>query len=179
MDTPFNRMVIPGPGFVNPMPAMPAEQFGRSIDRQPLQAQGGDGGGSGSGVTPPLWLTSPDSTHLKIQFGQVSGFTPSGGWAGGGDDVGVSVDISGYSDGTYNIYLDATVDASTGAVSAVTVTANTSAVPSDTSTNSYRLVGQAVITSGAVISIAQSLAWSQTFVACTPGDPTTYFWLVA
>lgn len=176
MDTPFNRFVISGPGFVNPMPSMPAEQFGRSIDKLP--ESGPSGGGSG-GVTPPLWLTSPDSTHLKISFGQTSGITPSGGWAGGGNDVGVSVDVSGYSNGTYNIYIDLTVDASTGVVTASTVTATTSAVPADSSTHSYRLDGQAVIVSGAVTSVVTSLAWSQTFVACTPGDSTTYFWLVA
>lgn len=169
-------MVIRGPGFINPMPSMPAEQFGRSIDKLP---ESGPGGGGGGGVTPPLWLTAPDTTHLKVSFGQVNGITPSGGWAGGGNDVGVSVLVSGYSNGTYNIYLDATVSATTGAPSAVRVTANTSAVPADSSTHSYRLIGQAVIASSAVTSVVTSLAWSQDFSACTPGDPDTYHWSVA
>jgi hypothetical protein len=145
--------------------------------------QSGSGGGGG-GVTPPFWLTAPDTTHLKVQFGQVNGITPSGGWAGGGNDVGVSVDASGWTDGTYNIYLDATLG-SDGIPTAVTITKSTSAVPSNTSTHAYMLIGTAVLASGVVGTVSPSLAWSQTFVACgrDSADPTTtpgtYYWEVA
>jgi hypothetical protein len=178
---------VPGAGPINPLHAkinpkraMPAIQYDRSIDPPNT---GSPGGGAGGSFTPPLWLTTPDATHLQVTFGQVSGITPSGGWAGGGNDVGVPVLISGYADGTYNIYLDATLPAN-GVPSAVQVTASTAAVPSNTSTHAYMLIGQAVIASGAVVSITPSLAWSQTFVTCgrdpsNPGTtPGTYFWVV-
>jgi hypothetical protein len=138
----------------------------------------------GAGITPPLWLTAPDDTHLKVQFGQVNGITPSAGWAGGGDDVGVSVDASGWSDGTYNIYADATLG-SDGVPTAVKVTKSTSAVPSNSSTHAYRLIGTAVLASGVVGAVSPSMAWSQEFVTCgrDAADPTTtpgtYFWELA
>lgn len=124
---------------------------------------------SGGGTTPPLWLEEDDSTHVIVSFGTVNGFTPT--------NVASAISIS--SDATWNVYLDATVSATTGAVSAVTITASTSAVPADTSTHAYRLIGQAVRASGAITGVSPALAWSQEFVACTPGDTATYHWVVA
>lgn len=164
------------PAFVNPLRSEPAERFSRTIDQIPAAASGGGGGGSADW---PLKLVRVDSTHLKVLFGQVNGITPSAGWAGGGDDVGVSVDISGYANGTYNIYLALTVDGTTGVMSAATVVASTSAVPANTGTAAYMLIGQSVITSAVVVSVTPSLGWSQSFVACTGGDPTTYHWFAS
>lgn len=168
MNTPFNTFVITGPGFVNPMASMPAEQFGRSIDKLPDVSS--PGGGGGGGVTPPLWLYAVDTENVKVTFGQVSGFTPTG--------VATNIDVSG-TDGTWNIYMDATVDAATGAVTAADVSSNTSTVPSDSSTHSYRLIGTVIVSSSLIVTVNPSMAWSQTFVACTPGDSTTYYWVVA
>ena len=171
---------IRGRRFINPMASMPAEQFGRSID--PPMADGGPGGGAP--FLPPLWLIAADGTHLKVMFGQVNLITPSGGWAGGGNDVGVNVDISGYSDGTYNVYLNATLGAD-GVPTAVEVDANTSAVPANSTYQSCNLIGIAEIAGGAIVSVTTNLAWAQTFVTCgrdatdpatTPG---TYFWELA
>jgi len=164
--------------FINPKRPMPATYFDRSVDA--LQPALG-GGGGGGGTVPPLWLQATDTTHLKVQFGQVNGITPSGGWAGGGDDVGVAVDVSGYADGTYNIYMHCTLAAS-GIPSAVEVLSSTSAVPADDSSNSYRLIGTAVVASGVLGTVNPSMAWSQEFVTCgrDPADPTTtpgtFFW---
>lgn len=182
MESPINRSVINQRYSSTPSWTMPAEQYGRSKDVFPQPS--GSGGAAPAAFVPPLWLTSPDTTHLKVQFGTVNGITPSGGWAGGGDDVGVSVDISGYSNGTYNIYMNATLPAS-GVPSAVQVDASTSAVPSDTSTAAYRLIGTAGISSGAVTTVSPAMAWSQEFVTCgrDSADPTTtpgtYFWELA
>lgn len=167
--------------LINPLRSEPGERFNRSIDKIPTSLAGG---GGGAGTTPPLWLLKADSTHLKVTFGQVNGITPSAGWGGGGDDVGVSVDISGYADGTYNIYMNTTLGAN-GVPTAVQVDANTSAVPANSTYAAYRLIGQAVIASGAVVSVAPSMAWSQEFVTCgrNSADPATtpgtYFWELA
>lgn len=176
---PFQRQgIVRAPTF--PYPSMPSYQFDRSVDADPPS---GSGGGVG-GTIPPLWLTRKDSTHLSITFGQVNGITPSGGWAGGGDDVGVDVDVSGYSNGTYNIYVHCTLG-SDGIPTAVEVLANTSAVPPNTSSDSYRLNGRATIASGVITVVNPSMAWSQEFVTCgrDPSDPSTtpgtYFWQVA
>lgn len=177
---PFNKEVISGRRHINPMASMPAEQYDRSID--PPSTPTGSGGGAP--FMPPLWLYAQDSTHLQVKFGQVNGITPSGGWAGGGNDVGVNVDISGYAYGTYNVYVHCTL-AATGLPSAVEVLANTSAVPADDSNNSYRLIGTAVVASGVAGTISPSMAWSQEFVTCgrDSADPTTtpgtYFWELA
>src|SRR5260221_690748 len=150
MESPITRSVISQNYFSGPSWTMPAEQYGRSIDRFPNESQGASA--PATATIPPLWLTSPNATHLKISFGQVNGITPSGGWAGGGDDVGVLVDISGYSAGTYNIYVDATLPAN-GVPTAVTITSSTSAVSAHNRTHAYRLNGQAVVAAGAVPSI--------------------------
>lgn len=142
--------------------------------------QGDTGGGGGSAITPPMWLSEVDSTHVTVSYATVNGIVPSGGWAGGGDDVGVSVDISGYSSNTWKVYLAATVGATTGVLTAVQVDTTTGSISSDTSTASYRLIGTvAVSTSGTVTAVAPALAWSQEFVACTAGDPASYHWGVA
>lgn len=126
-------------------------------------------GTAGGGVDPPLWLTQVDSTNVIVSSATVNGFTPT--------NIAANISIS--SDATWNIYLDATVSATTGAVSAVTITASTSAIPSDTSTHAYRRIGTVVRASGAITSVTPVLAWSQEFVACTPGDTATYHWVVA
>ena len=116
-----------------------------------------------------MWLTEVDSTNVIVSSATVNGFTPT--------NIAANISIS--SDATWNIYLDATVSSTTGAVSAVTITASTSAIPSDSSTHSYRRIGTVVRASGAITTVTPVLAWSQEFVACTPGDTATYHWCVS
>lgn len=163
----INTSVIRGPGMLGPDTYMPSEQYMRSIDTYPRLQEGA--GGSPVDFSPPLWLTQVDSTNVIVAFGTVNGFTPT--------NVASNISIS--SDATWNIYLDATVSATTGAVSAVTITASTSAIPADTSTHSYRRIGTVVRASGSITSVSPALAWSQEFVACTGGDTATYHWVVA
>jgi len=160
--------VINGPGILGPNTFMPAEQYMRSIDTYPKKQATG-GGSITINFSPPLWLTRVDATNVIVSFGTVNGFTPT--------NVASNISIS--SDATWNIYLDATVSATTGAVSAVTITASTSAIPSDTSTHSYRRIGTVVRASGSITTVSPALAWSQEFVACTPGDTATYHWVVS
>ena len=169
---PFNKQTIATPGSlgnsgINPMPSVPGEQFMRSID-----PPAGDGGGTGPGATTGDWpfkLVAVDTENVKVLQGTVNGFTPTG--------INTSIDVSG-TDGTWSVYLDATVDASTGAVTAVDVSSSSAGtVPSDSSTHSYRLVGYVTVASSVIDGDPQpSMAWSQNFTACTPGDPDTYHW---
>lgn len=163
----INTSVIKGPGFLGPNTYVPAEQYMRSIDSYPRQQEAA--AGSPVDFAPPLWLTQVDSTNVIVSSATVNGFTPT--------NIAANISIS--SDATWNIYLDATVSATTGAVSAVTITASTSAIPSDTSTHAYRRIGTVVRASGSITSVTPVLAWSQEFVACTPGDTATYHWVVA
>lgn len=178
MEGPLSDNPLPKPYNALPRRYVPYEQLGRSIDQFP-PASGAGGGNVTYNFTPPLWLYKVSTTTLAITFGQVSGITPSGGWAGGGNDVGVAVNIASYTAATYNIYFDASVGATTGAVTACTVTATSAAVPASTSTHAYLLCGQAGISGGVVNTVSPSNAWSQNFVACTAGDPNTYHWQVA
>ncbi len=160
------KSVIPQNYQTGPDTYVPAEQYGRSID-----SLGPDSSDSApaAAFTPPLWLTQVDATNVIVSSATVNGFTPT--------NIAANISIS--SDATWNIYLDATVSATTGAVSAVTITASTSAIPSDTSTHAYRRIGTVVRASGAITTVTPVLAWSQEFVACTPGDTGTYHWVVA
>lgn len=147
---------------------IPTDQFDRGIDLWKTSPYGG-GGGTTTGDW-PLKLKAASTTQIIVVFGTVNGFTPT--------NVATNITVSG-TNGTWNTYLDATVDATTGAVSAVTITSNTSAVPADTSTHSYRLIGQTVVAAAVISSVSPALAWSQEFVACTPGTTSSYHWLVA
>lgn len=144
----------------------PSIRFDRQIDT--IGSNGGGGGGE-EGIIPPLWLTQVDATNVIVSSATVNGFTPT--------NIAANISIS--SDATWNIYLNATVSATTGAVSAVTITASTSAIPSDSTTHAYRRIGTVVRASGAITTVTPVLAWSQEFVACTPGDTATYHWVVA
>lgn len=168
MDAPLNRFNLPNRRDLTPRSTMPLEQYGRSIDQYPRPAGQGAGGGANTTGDWPFKLVAVDTENVKVLLGTVNGIAPSG--------INTSIDVSG-TDGTWNIYLDATVDASTGAVTAVAVSSNTTTVPSDTSTHSYRLVGQVTV-AAAVISgdPRPAMAWSQNFTACTPGTAASYHW---
>lgn len=167
----INTSVIRGPGFLGPNTYTPAEQYMRSIDVYPRQQ-----GEASAPVafSPPLWLTQVNSTNVIVSAGTVSGISAT--------NTATNISIS--SDATWNIYMDATI-ASSGLPTAAAVTASTSAIPSDTSTHSYRWIGTVVRASGAITTVTPVMAWSQEFVACgrDTDDPTTtpgtYYWLVS
>lgn len=152
----------------NILKPVPTDQFDRGIDNLKTSPYGG-GGGTTTGDW-PLKLAAASTTQVIVSLGTVNGFVPT--------NVATNITVSG-TNGTWNTYLDATVDATTGAVSAVTITSNTSAVPADTSTHSYRLIGQTVVAAAVISSVSPALAWSQEFIACTPGTSSSYHWVVA
>jgi len=173
MPSPFES-VIRGPGFINPMPTMPAEQFGRSID--PPIGSGGGGGGGGSEFIPPCYLVGVDDENVKVTTATVNGIVPTG--------INANIDVSG-TDGTWAIYLHATLGAD-GIPTAVEVLSDdTGVVPPDDADNAYLLIGMVTVATSVISVIEPTLAWSQTFSTCgrdssdpitTPG---TYYWNVA
>ena len=166
------RTIPPLPYYINPKRAMPAEQAERSVD-----FPGGDDspGGGGSFPLPPLLFSKVDSTNVIVSLGTVNGIIPTG--------VATNIDVSG-TDGTWSIYLHATLG-SDGIPTAVEILSGTTGVPADDSSNSYMLLGQAVVVSAVITSAAATLWMSQTFVTCgrNSADPTTtpgtYYWQVA
>lgn len=143
------------------MPSMPAEQFMRSIDPP---GGNGDGGGGGSFI-PPLWLVKVDDSNVKVTFGTVSEFEPTG--------ANANIDVSG-TDGTWSIYIDVTIN-SAGVPTAVAVGSGTTGVPAPTSTDGYFLNGEVDVASGVITAVRSNMAFAQAFVVCgrDTSNPTT------
>jgi hypothetical protein len=165
---PQDKSVIKQPGFVNPMASVPAEQFGRSIDRFPPAPPGGGGGGGFDGEW-PLKLVAVNTENVKVVFGTVNGFTPT--------DVETNIDVSG-SDGTWAIYMQATISA-TSVTGAAVGSDSGGSVPSDDATNSYRLIGEVDVVSSVITAVRPAMAWSQEVVVCTAEDPSSFHWVAA
>lgn len=142
---------------------MAAAQFDRSTDDNKISGSGG--GGSGS-VNWPLKLVAVDTQNVKVLLGTVAGFTPTG--------VNTNIDVHG-TNGTWTIYMHATLSGTS--VSAVEVLTDSSggAVPSDDATNSYRLIGEVDVAAGVITAVRPSMAWSQNLTVCTAGTPP-YYW---
>jgi hypothetical protein len=146
----------------------PAEQQNRSVDIFPKPS---GGGGPAAPFAPPMWLTKADTQNVIVSSATVNGFVPTG--------IATNIDVHG-TNATWAIYLDATVSATTGVVSAVAVSSsNSNTVPSDTSTHSYRKIGETVVAGSVITSVTPMLAWSQEFAACTPGTAASYHWGVS
>lgn len=122
-------------------------------------------GGFGSSFTPPLWLYQSGAASVRVAPGTVGGISPT--------DVDTDLDLSSFN-GTWHIYLDATLNAA-GDVTAVEIGTSTSAVPSDDSDHAYYPIGTAVVAASVVTSVSPTLAWSQEFAACgrDSADPAT------
>lgn len=162
---PFRR-ILPSTWSSGPTWTIPAEQQNRSVDIFPKPSSGG--GATTINFSPPLWLTKVDTQNVIVSSATVNGFVPTG--------IATNIDVHG-TNATWAIYLDATVSATTGAVSAVAVSSsNSNTVPADSSTHAYRKIGEAVVAGSVITSVTPMLAWSQEFVACTPGTTTTYHW---
>lgn len=165
---PFSRQVIGTPGNVgnpsiNPMPAVPGEQFMRSIDPPP-SGNGGGGGGSFDGDW-PLKLVAVDTENVKVLLGTVSGMTPT--------DINTSIDVSG-TDGTWAIYMHVSVSGTTPSGAEV-LSSSAGTVPSDSATDSYRLIGEVDVASSVITAVRPSMAWSQNVTICTADTPP-YNW---
>ena len=139
----------------------------RSVDRLEPPPVGGGGGGGGAPVVLPFKMkdASPDVAHPKVNVvtGTVMDFTPTG----------IATDTALTDNATNTVYLDCTIDAA-GLVTAVAMSISTSGKPADSTYHAYLLIGTATVASG-VVTLAQSLYFSQGFKACDrdSGDPAT------
>jgi hypothetical protein len=144
------------------MPSVPGEQFMRSIDPP---ATGGGGAGVNTSGDWPLKLVAVDTENVKVILGTVSGMTPSG--------INTNIDVSG-TDGTWAIYMHVSISGTTPSGAEV-LSDSAGTVPSDTSTDSYRLIGQVDVASSVITEVRPSMAWSQNVAICTADSPP-YNW---
>jgi hypothetical protein len=157
-----------------PVPELRFDGFDRSIDRLKTEAAGGGGGG----IIPPLYLqesaTDP-TTKVNVKYGTVGGIVPT--------TVATDITVSG-TNGTWYIFIDATIDAA-GDVTAATISSNTTGVTTDSDTHAYYLIGTVTVASSVITAINPTLMFSQEFAACgrDSADPTTtpgiYYFFVA
>ena len=169
MKWPFSSQVIRTPGnlghpSINPMPSVPGEQFMRSIDPPALGGAPGGGGGSTTGDW-PFKLVAVDTENVKVLLGTVSGETPTG--------INTSIDVSG-TDGTWAIYMHVSISGTT-ASSPEVLSSSAGTVPSDSATDSYRLIGEVDVASSVITAVRPSMAWSQNVSICTADTPP-YYW---
>ena len=151
-------------GKINPLSSEPGERFGRTIDKIPPSPPGG-GGGGGFDDDWPLKLVKVDDSNVKVLLGTVSGATPT--------DVETNIDVSG-SDGTWAIYMHVSISGTT-ASSPEVLTSSAGTVPSDTATDSYRLIGEVDVASSIITAVRPSMAWSQNVSICAADTPP-YYW---
>lgn len=125
----------------------------------------GGGGGGGGTITPAFELSIIDADNIQVRAGAVANVVATG--------TATNIDING-SDGTKKIFLDCTIDTD-GLVTAVAVDWDDTAVPSDTSTHAYLLIGEAVVASAVVTSVTTLRPFSKDFIACgrDTADSTT------
>jgi hypothetical protein len=112
-----------------------------------------------------LTLEAVDTENVRVRTGTVGGILPT--------SVNTSIDVSG-TDGTWYIFIDATID-SAGDVTAAAISSNTTGVTADSSTHAYYLIGTVTVAAAVITAVAPTLAFSQEFAACgrDPADPTT------
>ena len=147
---------------INPQRGTPYNYFDRSIDKNP---PGGGPGGGGFDGDWPLKLVRVDDSNVKVLLGTVAGATPT--------DVETPIDVSGV-DGTWAIYMHVSISGTT-ASSPEVLSSSAGTVPSDTSTDSYRLIGEVDVASGVITAVRPSMAWSQNVSICTADSPP-YYW---
>jgi hypothetical protein len=111
-----------------------SDRFNRRVDMIP-DPPGGAGGGAS---VYPFQITDSTSTlgspQIDVNYGTMQDMVPSG----------LSGHISVGSAGTWNVYLDTTVDIN-GNVTAVAGTVTQSAMPANTDYDGYILLGQVVV----------------------------------
>lgn len=160
---PIKNQVVGGRSFINPMESMPAEQMGRSID--PPAGDGPPAGGGSFSGDWPLKLVAVDTENVKVLLGTVSGMTPTG--------INTSIDVSG-TNGTWAIYMHVSISGTTPSGAEV-LSSSAGTVPSDSATDSYRLIGEVDVASSVITAVRPSMAWSQNVAICTADTPP-YNW---
>lgn len=161
MNSPFSKRNVDPKKVINPMAYMPAEQFGRSIDRTPPPT------GGGSAFSFPFQINDVSEEmdpKVNVRFGTVEDIAPT--------DVGTDLAMS---DGETNIiYIDCTLDAE-GIVTAASLEVDIGSLPADLWDHAYKLIGYVTVTGGEVEEILQSLMFSQGFAPCgrDVDDPET------
>lgn len=176
---PPSRLNIPQPNqppeqreVANILRPVPTDQFDRGIDKMETEPYGG---GAGTSFVPPIWLTQVDDSNVIVSYGTVGGIVPT--------TIETNIDLSG-TDGTWYIFINATIDAS-GNVTAAQIDSNTTGVTADSTYAAYLLIGTATVASSIITDVLPSLAWSQDFAACgrdaaDPGTtPGVYYFFVA
>lgn len=134
-----------------------SERFDRDIDA--IDSPPGPGGGGSTQW--PLQLVKVDASNVKVLLGTVNGGTPTG--------INTNIDVSG-TDGTWVIYMHVSISGTTASGPEV-LSATSGPVPSDSSTDSYRLIGEVDVSSGAITAVRPSMAWSQNVTVCTADIP--------
>lgn len=134
---------------------------------------GAAAGGAWTGV-PPLWLVAVSATNVKVTFGQVAGFVPSG--------VNTSFDLSS-TDATWTFWVSVTLDTA-GVPTAADISYGVGSVPSSDSTDAYFLIGEVDVADSEITDVRPSMAFDQAFVVCgrdvedietTPGTYYLFF----
>lgn len=149
---------------LNPQRAAQYNYFDRSIDKNP--PGGGPGGGGSFDGDWPLKLVAVDTENVKVLLGTVSGMTPTG--------IETPIDVSG-TDATWAIYMHVSISGTTPSGAEV-LSSNTGTVPSDSATDSYRLIGEVDVASSVITAVRPSMAWSQNVAICTADTPP-YQWV--
>lgn len=101
------------------------------------------------------------SAKIRVAPGMVNNFIPTIGGTSIAAAEPPALTVTGSSG---QVYLDATVDAA-GAITALVI-ANASAVPSDTTTRKYKLIGTWTASGGAFTSVVSILNANQTLFLC-------------
>lgn len=148
---------------LNPQRGTPYNYFDRSVDKNP--PGGGPGGGGSFDGDWPLKLVAVDTENVKVLLGTVSGMTPTG--------INTSIDVSG-ADGTWAIYMHVSISGTTPSGAEV-LSSSAGTVPSDSATDSYRLIGEVDVASSVITEVRPSMAWSQNVAICTADTPP-YNW---
>lgn len=163
---PLDENVISIPKIINPMASMPAEQFMRSVDTIPSARAVGAVGGAGAEMDLPFKIKDVSDTVAKayVVYGTVTDIEPT--------DIATNITLT--ADATNTLYLECTLDTD-GLITAAAVMVATTGLPTSTWDTAIKLIGTAITAGTAIMTINQSLYFSQGFQACgrDVADPET------
>jgi len=162
---PLENQNIRIPKIINPMASMPAEQFMRSVDRIPPPGPS-QGGGAGTEMDLPFKIKDVSDTVAKafVVYGTVTDIEPT--------DIATAITLT--PDATNTLYLECAVDAD-GVITAAAVMTATTGLPASAWDTAIKLIGTVITAGTGILTINQSLYFSQGFRACDrdPADPET------
>lgn len=169
MDSPLDTQVIRLNTNFDKRASMPAEQFGRSIDSIPEDQSGvaPTGGGEGGAIVLPFQIvdiTTGDTPAIYVQYGTVEDIEPT--------DIGAEIFLT--PDDTNTVYLECALDAD-GFITGASVEVSTTGLPAEDWETAIKLIGTVITAGTGILTINQSLYFSQGFQACgrDPEDPET------